>query len=254
MASYGHHQPQQWYAGGPSSFDTRAGAMAGAPGGSYPAPGMSGAGTVPGSNYLAQGVSGGSKIVNGGGGQWGGSMDSGGGEEDYSMEPPLLVELGINFQHIWEKTKTVLMPLGSMDEHIMDDADLAGPLFFLLSFGIFLLMTGKVHFGYIYGFGVSGCIAMYLVLNLLSPKDIDVWRVCSILGYGLLPVIGLAFLGIAVSLKGGVGQGLATLTIAWSTYASTRLFEKALNMSQQRYLVAYPVALVYAIFVLITVF
>jgi len=173
MASYGHHQPQQWYAGGPSSFDTRAGAMAGAPGGSYPAPGMSGAGTVPGSNYLAQGVSGGSTMVNGGGGQWGGSMDSGGGEEDYSMEPPLLVELGINFQHIWEKTKTVLMPLGSMDEHIMDDADLAGPLFFLLSFGIFLLMTGKVHFGYIYGFGVSGCIAMYLVLNLLVRERDD---------------------------------------------------------------------------------
>lgn len=94
-------------------------------------------------------------------------MDSAGGEEDYSMEPPLLEELGINFRHIWEKTKTVLMPMRSMDEHIMDDADLAGPLFFLLCFGIFLLMTGKVHFGYIYGFGVSGCLAMYLVLNLL---------------------------------------------------------------------------------------
>lgn len=25
---------------------------------------------------------------------------------------------------------------------------------------------------------------MYLVLNLLSVKEIDVWRVCSILGYG----------------------------------------------------------------------
>lgn len=87
-----------------------------------------------------------------------------------------------------------------------------------------------------------------------SAKEIDVWRVCSILGYGLLPVIVLSFLGIAVSLKGPIGQGLATFTIAWSTYASTRLFEKALNMSQQRYLVAYPVALVYAIFVLITVF
>ena len=181
-------------------------------------------------------------------------MDVGGIDEDYSNEPPLLEELGINFTHIWSKTKTVLLPIRTLDEHIMDDADLAGPLFFLLTFGTFLLMTGKVHFGYIYGFGVSGCIAMYLVLNLLSAKEIDMWRVCSILGYGLLPVIGLAFLGIALSLKGPLGQGLAILTIAWSTYASTRLFEQALHMSQQRWLVAYPVGLVYAIFVLITIF
>jgi len=158
MASYGQQpQQQQWYGGGPA---------AGAPG-AYAAPaGMS----APGSNYYGQGITGGSSMVGGGGGgggQWGGSMDSAGGEEDYSMEPPLLEELGINFRHIWEKTKTVLMPMRSMDENIMDDADLAGPLFFLLCFGIFLLMTGKVHFGYIYGFGVSGCLAMYLVLNLL---------------------------------------------------------------------------------------
>ena len=50
------------------------------------------------------------------------------------------------------------------------------------------------------------------------------------------------------------GHALALGTIAWSTYASTRLFEKALNMSQQRWLVAYPVGLVYSIFVLITIF
>ncbi|GAB5031494.1 yip1 domain-containing protein [Nannochloropsis oceanica] len=248
MASYGQQQQQQqWYAGGPA-----AGAA-----GAYAAPvGMTG--ITPGSNYYGQGMTGGTSMSGGGGdvgvGQWGGSMDSVGVEEDYSMEPPLLEELGINFRHIGEKTKTVFMPMRSMDEHIMDDADLAGPLFFLLCFGIFLLLTGKVHFGYIYGFGVSGCLAMYLVLNLLSVKEIDIWRVCSILGYGLLPVIVLSFLGIAVSLKGPVGQGIATFTIAWSTYSSTRLFEKALNMSQQRYLVAYPVALVYAIFVLITVF
>lgn len=50
------------------------------------------------------------------------------------------------------------------------------------------------------------------------------------------------------------GRALAVVTIAWSTYASTRLFEKALSMSQQRWLVAYPVGLVYSIFVLITIF
>jgi hypothetical protein len=32
-----------------------------------------------------------------------------------------------------------------LDDNIMDDADLAGPLFFLLAFGVFLLLTGKVR-------------------------------------------------------------------------------------------------------------
>lgn len=63
-----------------------------------------------------------------------------------------------------------------------------------------------MHFGYIYGFGVSGCVALYVVLNLLSAHEIDMWRVCSILGYCLLPVIGLAFLGIVISLKSTMGE------------------------------------------------
>jgi hypothetical protein len=32
------------------------------------------------------------------------------------------------------------------------------------------LLFGQVHFGYIYGFGVSGCVAIYLVLNLLAQQ------------------------------------------------------------------------------------
>jgi len=50
-------------------------------------------------------------------------------------------ELGINFSHIQAKSLTVLNPLRRVDEHIMDDADLAGPLLFFLCFGIFLLFV-----------------------------------------------------------------------------------------------------------------
>lgn len=31
-------------------------------------------------------------------------------EVDYDSEPPLLEELGINFDHIWAKTQAVLIP------------------------------------------------------------------------------------------------------------------------------------------------
>ena len=50
-------------------------------------------------------------------------------------------ELGINFSHIRAKSLAVLNPLRHVDEHIMDDADLAGPLLFVFCFGTFLLFV-----------------------------------------------------------------------------------------------------------------
>lgn len=186
---------QQWYGGGPSSYAAAAhdpyGQQPQQPQHQQHQPAqpmmMGGYGGYGGGQMPAQGGG-------GGGGGWGGSMDSG-GDEDYANEPPLLEELGINFGHIWDKTKTILLPIKvravvlvgwsvgrfwswspppprltivhhptythtlygkkkktkktrphqPLDDHIMDDADLAGPLFFLLAFGVFLLLTGKVR-------------------------------------------------------------------------------------------------------------
>ena len=51
------------------------------------------------------------------------------------------IELGINFSHIRIKSMTVLNPLQKIDEHIMDDADMAGPIIFCFSFATFLLLV-----------------------------------------------------------------------------------------------------------------
>ena len=88
-------------------------------------------------------------------------------DEDYSLEPPLLEELGVNIPHIIQKTKAVLHPLAAHDPHLTDDTDLAGPLAFALALGVTLMLSGKLHFGYIYGFGVSGCLAMSFLVNLM---------------------------------------------------------------------------------------
>jgi len=178
-------------------------------------------------------------------------------EEDYENEPPLLEELGIHFDHIWKKTLCVILPTMEFDFTGFDDStDLAGPLVFLVCFGFCLLFSGKLHFGYIYGFGMFGCVALYFVLNLLSQdqRPIELFMVASVLGYALLPVIGLAVVAIVFSLKGYLGFVLGIVTIAWCTYSSTRLFEQYLSMEHQRWLIAYPVGLLYACFVLITVF
>jgi len=194
-------------------------------------------------------------------GSMGGSMSSsasgsggGFGSSPFDDEPPLLEELGINFKDIWTRTLAVSLPFRTMPTLAEDDADLAGPLVFCMLLGTCLLMAGKVHFGYIYGFGVVGCLLMYLILNLMSDEAISVDRTMSILGYSLLPIVLLAIAAIIVDLRGTLGFVLACIVIAWCTLSATRLFEKALSMKEQRYLVAYPVTMLYACFALLTIF
>lgn len=63
------------------------------------------------------GLRGGGGLGVGGGGVGGGTV---GGmsvedEEDYDNEPPLLEELGINFEHILSKTLAVILPTKKID-------------------------------------------------------------------------------------------------------------------------------------------
>lgn len=184
--------------------------------------------------------------------------------DDYydKHEPPLLEELGVNWEHIMMKTKAVVIPFRRFQTHsaladpsiIVEDADLAGPLAYALLLGGELLVTGKLQFGYIYGFGLFGCLAMTLILNLMSPTSISFWTVTSILGYALIPVNILAAIKIVLFSFGTLVQILALITVLWSTTASTRLLEIGFGLADQRYLLAYPIALLYSAFVLITIF
>lgn len=57
----------------------------------------------------------------------------------------LTPELGIDPGHIVQKSLTVLNPLGKVDTHIMDDADMAGPLVFCFAFAFVLLLVRTLH-------------------------------------------------------------------------------------------------------------
>nr|XP_006128610.1 protein YIPF5 isoform X1 [Pelodiscus sinensis]XP_006128611.1 protein YIPF5 isoform X1 [Pelodiscus sinensis] len=164
----------------------------------------------------------------------------------FEDEPPLLEELGINFDHIWQKTLTVLHPLKVADGSIMNETDLAGPMVFCLAFGATLLLAGKIQFGYVYGISAIGCLGMFCLL----------WFGCvaSVLGYCLLPMILLSGFAVVFSLQGMMGIILTAGIIGWCSFSASKIFISALAMEGQQLLVAYPCALLYGVFALISVF
>lgn len=61
--------------------------------------------------------------------------------------------------------------------------------------------AGKPQFSYIYGVALLGTTAIYLLLNLMAETPIDAYRTASVLGYCLLPMVGLGGVGIGVGIE-----------------------------------------------------
>ncbi|KAL4877267.1 surface antigen-domain-containing protein [Aspergillus karnatakaensis] len=210
------------------------------------------------------------------------------GTEGYDGEPPLLEELGVNFEHIRTKTLTVLNPFARIDQHLMDDSDLYGALLYIVLYGTFLLLSGKVFYGYIYGVAVFGTVALHLILSLMSPASpldpsssqapnaadpssnydphnkpgsighfsatLTFPRSASVLGYCFLPLVLTSLLGILVPMDTMFGYLLTTAAVGWCTYSSSGMFCTVARMSGMRGLVAYPLALFYVVFGIMGIF
>ena len=118
------------------------------------------------------------------------------------------------------------------------------------------IQKGKVQFGYIYGFGLSGCVGIYFIINLMSKKNqyVEFYKIISILGYSLLPFTVLALLAVFADLHGPLGGIISFAMIVWSTVTATRYLEYGLDMEDKKYLIAYPISLFYFVFLLLTVF
>ncbi|XP_018419987.1 PREDICTED: protein YIPF7 [Nanorana parkeri] len=174
--------------------------------------------------------------------------------DNFEDEPPLLEELGINFNHIWQKTLTVLKPWKPADGSIMNETDLTGPLMFSFALGSALLLAGKIHFGYMYTMSIFGCLGIHALLNLMSITGVSHGCVASVLGYCLLPMVILSCFAIIFSLQGIAGTILATAIIGWCSFSASKIFISTLAMEGQQLLIAYPCALLYGLFALLTVF
>ncbi|KAM0322565.1 hypothetical protein ACHAQA_009412 [Verticillium albo-atrum] len=209
--------------------------------------------------------------------------------EGYDGEPPLLEELGVNFHHIQTKTLAVLNPFRRIDQHIMDDSDLAGPILSFFLFGTFLLFSGKIHFGFIYGLAALGSVSLHLILSLMTPTELGPHeadshthpsaaqypggpavapgqktghfsttltfaRSSSILGYCLLPLVATSLLGILMPMDTPLGIVITSAAILWCTYAASGMFVAIGRMMSMRLLIAYPLALFYVGFGIMGIF
>ncbi|MCJ1306673.1 hypothetical protein MMC25_000316 [Agyrium rufum] len=212
------------------------------------------------------------------------------GTEGYEGEPPLLEELGVNFGHIRDKTLTVLNPLARIDQNIMSDSDLAGPILFFALFGAFLLLSGKLHFGYIYGLAAIGSLSLHTIFSLMSnplleepdytqsqhmmspppgnpsshhndhqqgghlSATLTFPKSASVLGYCLLPLVLTSLVGILLPMDTAVGYLLTSAAVAWCTYSSSGMFCAVGRMRSMRPLVAYPLMLFYVGFGIMGIF
>ncbi|XP_070308055.1 protein YIPF7 [Odocoileus virginianus] len=174
--------------------------------------------------------------------------------DSFDEEPPLLEELGINFDHIWQKTLTVLNPMKPADGSIMNETDLTGPVLFCMALGATLLLAGKVQFGYVYGVSAVGCLGIHALLNLMSSAGVSCGCVASVLGYCLLPMVILSGCAVFFSLQGAFGTVSALVITGWCSLSASKIFMSALAMEGQQLLIAYPCALLYGLFALLTIF
>lgn len=176
--------------------------------------------------------------------------------DTYETEPPLLEELEINIEQIMQKTWAVLT-FKSLNENknILYEPDLAGPLAFLLAFGFLLLLSGKIQFGYVYGLGTLGCLIIYSLIHLMTVRSLSFMCTVSVLGYCLLPMVILSALSPLISLKETIyGNVISVIAILWCTIGASNLLVTAMSLTNSKLVIAYPCALFYTVFALLTVF
>ena len=177
-------------------------------------------------------------------------------KENEEEEIPLLEELGINPQNIKNKIISIIT-LKRIDRKFLEESDMGGPFLIILIFAFSLVLQYKTCFGYLYGISVFGSVALFLLLNLMSKnKSILLYNTISVLGYCLIPVVFLSFCSVflTMKMKGFLGIILAFGSIISSSISATRFFEIALDMSQQKWLIFYPICLFYTCFVLVSIF
>lgn len=184
-------------------------------------------------------------------------------DDQFIDEPPLLNELEIYPDRIIDKSLAVLNPFHALElaenpAFLFEQTDLAGPILFCITLAVSLFLSGsKAHFGYIYGLCIIAVIGMYVLITLMCTtveNFVSIAAVASILGYSLLPLVALSVLRVFLTLNSMFGFVLAVLAVLIATRAASNVFCLMAGDPQQRWLFAFPCALLYLVFMLLVLF
>lgn len=183
---------------------------------------------------------------------------------EYENELSLLEELEVNPDQIKERAILMLMlNLWASDDLIVElfltEIDLFGPMCFCFIFGFCLFLAGKMFvFGNIYGMSMVSILGIYALLRLLCDEQQDhfitIKGVAAALGYGMLHLIWLSFIGIFMRLNAFDGFALAALAVGLATVGVSRILNLMSNLSNSRELIAYPIAMIYVLFAFFVMF
>ncbi|KAH7290180.1 hypothetical protein KP509_30G035200 [Ceratopteris richardii] len=124
-------------------------------------------------------------------------------------------------------------------------------------FGLFQLLSGKLHFGIILGWLAVASIFVYFVLNMLVGRDgsFDLYRCLSVVGYCLLPMVIFSAVSLFLPRSGPTIVVIACLAVVWCTRACTSLLIVVTpHAEEHRSLVAYACGLLYTAFSLLVLF
>ncbi|KAF8109014.1 hypothetical protein N665_0104s0320 [Sinapis alba] len=175
----------------------------------------------------------------------------------FEDEEPLLDELGIHPEQIWNKTRSILNPF-RINQTVHKDSDLSGPIFLYLALCLFQLLAGKIQFGVILGWIVVASIFLYAVFNMLAGRsgNLNLHTCTSLVGYCLLPVVVLSAVSLFVPQGVGVVRFVvAGLFVLWSTRACSSLVVSLADGGEEhRGLISYACFLIYCLFSLLVIF
>lgn len=173
---------------------------------------------------------------------------------NYDDEPPLLEELGIDVHKIVTRLVHSLDPTGRCGV-VLGDYDVIGPIALYLTYtSLLLLAGGKLMFSYVYGLAVLTSACMYALLWAMTDSpEVTLTSTFSVLGYSFTPVVLVSLLAVFVSLKNAFGGLVVLVAVVWSSLNAARVFVAMFGNSDQKYLMAYPCAIVcglYSLFIL----
>ena len=199
------------------------------------------------------------------------SLKSGAGRDD-DDDLPLLEELGIDLPAILHRIKAILtFRYSSADATSLE---LGGPIIFMSIFATCHLLVGKLHFGYILGWMVMGSVLLWFILSSMAAGGsvdgyeryddgqggdshrLDLYSCCSIVGYSLLPLVLHAGLSLLFPRRSLVTYIVAVVAVGWATAAAAQLFimRGQEGLKGKKMVVAYPCALMYTAFALLTLY